>query len=162
MRNVYRVFAAIIAVEVLVQAAAVVYGIFGLSKYVDDGHTLNSQMFEDGSNTSFTGLGGLVLHGMNGMMVIPLLGLLFLIVSFFAKVPKGVMWALITFVLIIVQVALGLFAHSIPALGILHGPNAIVLFGAAVMAYMRSKAPAEATTAAPEYGAAPAGTTTQV
>jgi len=162
MRNVYRAFAAIIAVEVLIQAAAVVYGVFGLSKYVEDGHTLNSQMMEDGSNTSFTGLGGLVLHGMNGMMIIPLLGLLFVIVSFFAKVPKGVMWALITFGLIIVQVALGLFAHDIPALGILHGPNALVLFGAAVMAFMRSKAPeATGATTTAGYGTA-APTATQV
>jgi hypothetical protein len=141
MRNVYRVFAALIALEVLVQASAVAYGIFGLGKYVEDGHTFTKSMMEEGSNTSFTGLGGLAVHGINGMMVIPLLGLLFLIVSFFAKVPKGVMWALITFGLIIVQVALGLFAHDVPALGILHGPNALILFGAAVMAFMRSKAP---------------------
>jgi hypothetical protein len=94
----------------------------------------------DNSTISFTGLGGLQLHGMNGMMIIPLLGLLFVLVSFFAKVPKGVMWALITFGLIVVQVALGLLAHSVPALGILHGPNALLLFGVAVMAFMRSKA----------------------
>jgi hypothetical protein len=154
MRNVYRVFAGLIAFEVLVQAAAVVYGVFGLAKYVDDGHTLSKSMFEEGSDTSFTGLGGLALHGINGMMIIPLLGLLFLIVSFFAKVPKGVMWASITFGLIIVQVALGIFAHSAPALGILHGPNALALFGVAVMAYMRSRGPGEATTgpAAPVAG----------
>jgi hypothetical protein len=163
MRNVYRALAAIIAVEVLIQAASVVYGVFGLAKYVDDGHTLTSQMFDEGSNTSFSGLGGLMLHGMNGMMIIPLLGLLFLISSFFAKVPKGVMWALITFGLIIVQVALGLFAHDIPALGILHGPNALVLFGAAIMAFMRAKAPeAAAAPAAATYGATTAGTTSQV
>src|SRR5215203_1197985 len=132
MRNVYRVLAGLIAFEVLVQAAAVVYGVFGLAKYVDDGNTLTSSMFDEGSDTSFTGLGGLMLHGMNGMMIIPLLGLLFLIVSFFAKVPKGVMWAGITFGLIIIQVALGLYAHDYPVLGILHGPNALVLFGAAV------------------------------
>jgi hypothetical protein len=138
MRAVYRFFAGLIALEVLVQAAAVAYGFFGVGKYIDDGHTINKAAIED-ANTSFTGLGGLALHGINGMMVIPLIGLLFLIVSFFAKVPKGVMWALITFVLIIVQVALGLFAHGIPALGILHGPNALLLFGVAVMALMRAR-----------------------
>jgi len=158
MRNVYRVLAGLIAFEVLVQAAAVVYGVFGLAKYVDDGHTLSKSMFEEGSDTSFTGLGGLVVHGMNGMMVIPLLGLLFLIVSFFAKVPKGVMWAAIVFGLIILQVALGIFAHSVPALGILHGPNALVLFGAAVMAFMRAKT-AAATTA---YDSNAAGTAARV
>jgi hypothetical protein len=146
MRAVYRVFAGLIAVEVVIQAAAVAYGVFGLGKYIDDGHTVNKSMIDDG-NTSFTGLGGLALHGINGTMIIPLLGLLFLIVSFFAKVPKGVMWALITFGLIIVQVALGIFAHSVPALGILHGPNALLLFGVAMMAFMRSKPETAATTA---------------
>jgi hypothetical protein len=138
MRAVYRFFAGLVAFEVLVQAASVAYGFFGVGKYIDDGHTVNKAMIED-SNTSFTGLGGLALHGMNGMMIIPLIGLLFLIVSFFAKVPKGVMWAGITLLLIIVQVALGIFAHSVPALGILHGPNALLLFGVAVMALMRSR-----------------------
>ena len=142
MRAVYRFFAGLIAVEVVIQAAAVVYGVFGLAKYVDDGHTVTKSMFDEGADTHFTGIGGLALHGMNGTMLIPLIGLLFLIVSFFAKVPKGVMWAAITFGLIIVQVALGIFAHSVPALGILHGPNALLLFGVAIMAFMRSKATA--------------------
>ncbi len=164
MRNVYRVLAGLIAFEVIVQAAAVAYGVFGLGKYVEDGHTVTKSMMEEGSDTSFTGLGGLALHGINGTMIIPLLGLVFLIVSFFARVPKGVMWAAVTFGLIIVQVALGVFAHSVPALGILHGPNAIVLFGTALMAYMAaSKAPATTTAATPGTpGAAAAGTTTRV
>ena len=34
-----------------------------------------------------------MLHGINGEMVFPLLALLLLIVSFFAKVPRGVHWA---------------------------------------------------------------------
>ena len=152
MRAVYRFFAGLIAVEVVIQAAAVVYGVFGLAKYVDDGHTVSKTMFDEGSTASFTGLGGLALHGINGTMIIPLLGLLFLIVSFFAKVPKGVMWALITFGLIIIQVALGIFAHSVPALGILHGPNALLLFGVAIMAFMRSKKPAAAAAPATAAG----------
>jgi hypothetical protein len=159
MRNVYRALAALIAFEVLVQAAAVVYGVFGLAKYVDDGNTLTASMFEEDSDLSFTGLGGLIVHGMNGMMIIPLLGLIFLIVSFFAKVPKGVMWAAITFGLIIIQVALGIYAHEVPALGILHGPNALVLFGAAVMAFMKSRTPAAVTS---DPGATAPGTAARV
>jgi hypothetical protein len=150
MRTVYRVFAGLIAAEVVIQAAAVAYGVFGLGKYIDDGHTINKATVED-SSTSFTGLGGLALHGINGSMIIPLLGLLFVIVSLFAKVPKGVMWALITFGLIIVQVALGIFAHAVPALGILHGPNALVLFGVAIMAFMRAR-PVPASATAPTAG----------
>ncbi len=34
-----------------------------------------------------------MLHGMNGMMVIPVVALLLLVISFFAKIPRGVAWA---------------------------------------------------------------------
>ena len=54
-------------------------------------------------------------------MVVPVIALLFLISSFFAKVPGGIKWALFVFLATVVQVALGLFAHSIAGLGWLHG-----------------------------------------
>ena len=60
-----------------------------------------------------------------------------MISSFFAKVPGGIKWALFVFLATVVQVALGLFAHSIAGLGWLHGLNALILFGLAVSAGMR-------------------------
>ena len=155
MRGVYRFFAGLIALEVLVQAAAIAYGVFGLAKWVDDGATLDKAKFES-DTTSFQGLGGLMVHGMNGMMIIPIIGLLFLIVSFFAKVERGILLAALTFLAIIVQVVLGLSAHSVPALGILHGPNAIIIFGLAVTAMLKARHREEApmaTTAAPDASA---------
>jgi hypothetical protein len=136
MRSVYRVFAYVIALEVVIQAAAISFGFFGLVKWVDDGATLNKATMEN-EDTTFNGLAGLVIHGMNGMMVIPLLALVFLVVSFFAKIPGGVTWAALVFLAVVVQVALGLFAHALVGLGILHGANALVLFGLAVMAGKR-------------------------
>lgn len=144
MKSVYRVFAYLIALEVMVQAAALAYGVFGLSKWVEDGATVNKATMESDS-TSFTGLGGLMAHGMNGMMIIPALALLFLIVSFFAKVPGGVKWAAFTLLAVVVQVTLGLTAHSVPQLGFLHGINALVLFGVAVTAGRRVSTKAAAT-----------------
>jgi hypothetical protein len=91
----------------------------------------------ESDTTSFTGVGGLALHGINGTMVIPVLALVFFIVSFFAKVPGGVKWAGIVLVLVIVQVTLGILGHQVPALGALHGINALALFGVAVSAGMR-------------------------
>ena len=139
MRNVYRVLAGLVALGVVVQAAAIVYAVAGLGKWIDDGHTANADIFEDDS-LSFTGLGGFMLHGMNGMMVIPVLALLLLIVSFFAKVPGGVMWAGLILLDVIGQVMLGLFGHEVPAIGALHGINALILFGlpAPSRAWMRS------------------------
>jgi hypothetical protein len=97
------------AAEVVVQAAAMVYAIAGLGIWVDrDGGVLDKAAFESGESL-FPEMVGLMVHGMNGMMVIPLLALLFLIFSFFAKVPGGVRWAAAVFVAVVVQVALGLF-----------------------------------------------------
>jgi hypothetical protein len=79
---------------------------------------------------------------MNGMMIIPLLALIFLIISFFAKVPGGVMLAAITLGLVVLQVALGLLGHESAIFGLLHGINALALFSVAVMAGVRAKAAA--------------------
>ena len=67
-----------------------------------------------------------------GLVLIPLCSLVLLIVSFFAKVPRGVKLAAIIFGLVILQV------FVLPALsrevgsgfGALHGINALVLMGA--------------------------------
>jgi hypothetical protein len=136
MRSVYRVFAFIIAAEVVIQASAIAYGFFGIGKYIDDGATINKASVESDS-ISFTGLGGLALHGINGTMIVPLIAIIFFIISFFAKVPGGVKWAGIVLLLVAIQIALGMFGHEVPALGALHGINALILFGVAVSAGMR-------------------------
>src|SRR4051794_10069730 len=161
MRGVYRFFAGLIALEVLIQAAAVAYGIFRLGKWVDDGATLDKATFESDS-TSFQGLGGLMLHGMNGMMIIPVIGLIFFIVSFFAKVERGILLAGLTLVAIVVQVFLGLFAHSAPILGILHAPNAFVIFGLAVTAMLKARHKVPVPPVPPGPTAAEGATTTSV
>jgi Family of unknown function (DUF6220) len=136
MRSSYRVLAYIIAVEVFVQAAAITFAVAGFFKWIDDGNTVDKAVLED-ENLSFTGLAGFIIHGMNGMMVIPFLALVLLIVSFFAKVPGGVKWAGGILALVVVQVLLGIFAHETPLLGPFHGINALVLLGVAVTAGRR-------------------------
>lgn len=149
MKSVYRVLAYVIAAEVVVQAAAIAFAVFGLSKWVEDGGTLTKAAMES-EDTTFTGVLGFAIHGMNGTMLIPLVTLVFLVVSFFAKVPGGVKWAGFVVLAVVVQVLLGMFAHGAPALGLLHGANALVLFGLAVTAGRRvgSTAPAVAQEAA--------------
>jgi hypothetical protein len=136
MRSTYRAFAYIIAAEVVIQAAAITYAMFGLSKWIDDGGTLNKAV-ADNQNASFTGVAGFAIHGINGQMVIPLLALVLLVVSFFAKVSGASKWAGTILALVVIQVALGLVAHAAPLLGPLHGINALVLFSVAVMAGRR-------------------------
>ncbi len=140
MKNVYRVLAYAIAALVAVQAASIAYGVFGLASYIDSGGAV------DKNTEGFPGVGGLIAHGIGGQMVIPVVTLALLVVSFFSKVAGGVRWALIVLGAVVVQVALGIFAHSLPALGAVHGIMALVLFGVAVTAAMRVHGSARTTT----------------
>jgi hypothetical protein len=138
MKRVYGVTAFLIALGVIVQAMSLVWGVAGLEKYIGDGGVLDKAAVES-EDKLFPEIVGLMIHGMNGTMIIPALALLLLIFSFFAKVDGGVKMAIIVLVLVAVQVTLGLAGHSIPALGALHGLNAFLLLGAAIHAGMRSR-----------------------
>jgi hypothetical protein len=134
MKNVYRVLGLLVAVGVMVQAAAIAFGMFGLIKWIEKGGSL------DQSTELTPDIGGYLgfnTHATVGIFVMPILALLFLISSFFAKVPGGIKWALIVFGVAVLQVLLGLFSHSVAGLGWLHGANALILFGVAVTAAMR-------------------------
>jgi hypothetical protein len=151
MRGAYRFLAGLVAALVVVQAFAIAYAVAGLGHWVDEGGTLDKAAFED-ENLSFDGVVGFMIHGINGMMLIPLVSLILLIVSFFAKVPKGVMWAGLLLLFVVIQVALGLAGHSVPIAGGIHGLNALIVFGLAIMAFMRSKTAPVATTGATAAG----------
>jgi hypothetical protein len=143
MRTVYRVLAFLIAIEVLIQAMSIAYAIAGLGKWVeDDGGVLNKQVL-DSDSPDFPGVGGFMVHGLNGTMIIPILVLLLLIVSFFAKVPGGVRSAAILLVLVALQVFLGIFAHSVPYVIVLHVLNAFAILGVAAMAGRSASVAAE-------------------
>jgi hypothetical protein len=130
MKSAYKVLAYAIAALVVVQSAAVVFASAGLFLWVEDGGVLDAATIE--SEPEFTGAIGFMIHGMNGMMIIPIIGLALLIVSFFAKTPGGVRNAAIVLGLIVLQVALGIFGHENAWIGMLHGVNALVLFAAAL------------------------------
>jgi len=143
MKGVYRVLAFLVALGVVMQAAAIAFAMFGLIKWVEQGGVVDSSTEP---NPDLGGYAGFALHGMGGMMIIPAIALLFLISSFFAKVPGGIKWALIVFGVTVVQVALGLFSHEIAGLGWLHGANALILFGLAVSAGLRVRRVADSAT----------------
>jgi heme A synthase len=138
MRATYRFLAYAISVLVVVQAGAIAYAVSGLGAWVQDGGVLDAATLEDESVT-FPGLVGFIVHGMNGTMLIPAVSLVLLIVSFFARIPAGLRWALLVLLLVGVQVTLGTMARSaaVPELGLLHGVNALLLFTAALYAGRR-------------------------
>ena len=135
MRTVYRVLAWLVAVEVLVQAAAISWAIFGLGKWVEGGGVLDKSVLESTASAFPEDL-GFAVHGINGQMVIPVLALALLVVAFFAKLPRGVALAGGVVGLVALQVLLGML--HVPVLGLLHGANALVLFGLAVTAAMKA------------------------
>ncbi len=151
MKSAYRVLAYAIALLVMLQAAFMALAVFGVTKWVGEGGVLDNAALESGESL-FPEEVGFMLHAMVGLMLIPLVALILLIVSFFAKIPGGAKWGGFVLLAVVAQVLLGMFAHGLPALGALHGFNALVIFGLAVAAGMRvgRPTPTPATAAPPQ------------
>lgn len=149
MRTAYKVLAYLVAAEVAVQAMVMVWGIAGLGKWVDGGGVFDKAVIES-QGTPFPEVVGILVHGINGMFVIPALALLLLIVSFFTKVRGAIKWAVIVFVLVVVQGQLGELGHDFPLAGAVHGLNAMALFGVALYAGRRLRAAAAVGVEQPE------------
>jgi hypothetical protein len=132
-----------------------VWAIAGLGKWVQGGGVFDKSVMESEGTPPFPEVAGIIVHGINGFFVIPALALLLLIVSFFTKVRGAIKWAVIVFVLVIVQGQLAGFGHDFPLVAALHGLNALALFGAAVYAGRRLRA---ATTVRVEQPDTPAAT----
>jgi hypothetical protein len=135
MKTVYRVLAYAIAALVAVQAAAIGYAVFAQLHFIESGGTLDAATVE-----SAPGTGAFIFHALGGGVVL-LAALALLIVSFFAKIPQGVRWAVIVLVATIVQIALGTLSRLVAEIGAVHGAVALVLFGVAVTAAMRVRKP---------------------
>ncbi|HEX2144337.1 MAG TPA: hypothetical protein VHG10_07510 [Glycomyces sp.] len=141
MRVAYRVLAYIIAIEVAIQAAVMVFAIAGLGIWVQEGGVFDKAVMES-EEPPFPEVVGFMIHGINGMMIIPAIALLLLIASFFAKVRRGIVFALVIAALVVIQIYLGLFGHEAAVFGMLHGINALALFTVALWAGLRAKKPA--------------------
>jgi hypothetical protein len=129
MRAAYRILAMLVAIGVVVQVAVVAWGWFSVLHKVDDGGT-----FAKGGETA-----GMTAHGVIGFMIMPIIALLLLIVSFFAKIPGGVKWALIVFGDTVLQVLLAVISGPAPVVGALHGINALALAALASIAMRKAR-----------------------
>jgi heme A synthase len=137
MRAAYRVLAFAIAAMVAIQAGAIGYAVFAQFKWIEEGGTFDKAAFDTGA----PGTGAFMFHALFAGALL-LASLVMLIISFFAKIPHGVRWAVFVLIATIVQIALGVLSHLLAAIGALHGAAALVLFGVAVMAAMRARKPA--------------------
>jgi heme A synthase len=136
MKTVYRVLAYAIAALVAIQAAAIGYAVFAQLHWIENGGTLDGATIDSAPGTA-----AYVFHAFNGASVL-LAALALLIISFFAKIPKGTRWAVIVLVCTVVQIALGTLSRILAPIGAVHGAVALVLFGVAIMAAMRARKPA--------------------
>jgi heme A synthase len=138
--RIYRAFASLVAVGVIVQAALIAYAIAGLGHWIyDDHHTATHDTFAEGSTVDYGGKTGFDLHGELGGLWLPLLALAFLIVAFLTRrsVVRGLRWAAIVVGLMALQAALGFATLAVPALAVLHAVNALALFSTAAYAATR-------------------------
>ena len=137
MATVYRVIAIVIAALVGLQAASHAWVSAGLGLFIERGGVIDKAFLEsagaDGT-LPFPEMVGFMIHGMNGMIVIPIVTLLLLVASFFVGARRAVIWAAVVAALVALQVTLGLNGHGMPMLAFLHGINALLLFGSAVFA----------------------------
>jgi heme A synthase len=139
MKRVYAVLAFVICGLVAVQAAAAVWAESGLFLWITQGGgVIDQSTLESDSAPPFPEAAGFAIHGMNGMMVIPVVALLLLVVSFLAKVPRGIPWAVGVAVLVALQVTLGILGHSVSIAGFSHGINALLLFTVSLLAGLRA------------------------
>jgi hypothetical protein len=135
MRGTYRVLAILIGLLVLVQAAGIAFGTFGILKFVEDGKDYTKSISED---RTATGALGQNIHSF-GAIAIALLAIILLIISFFSKIEGGVKWASIVFLVVLLQWVFAIVAFSAPVVGMLHGINAFVIFGTAMMAAQNAR-----------------------
>jgi hypothetical protein len=143
MAMAYRILATTIAGLVAVQAAAHAWASAGLGAYLMGGAVIDKSMMEDtGGPPPFPEVLGIIVHGLNGGIVIPAIALALLVVSFFTRVPGSIRWAVVVVGLVALQMTLGYAGHGMPLLALFHGLNALVLFTAALTARRVATRPA--------------------
>jgi hypothetical protein len=138
MKRFYAVLAFIVCGLVAVQAAVAVWAQTGLFLWISRGGTIDQATLESDAALPFPEVAGFVVHGITGSMVIPLVAVALLVVSFFAKVPRGIALAVGVVVLVALQIALGFLSHMASIAGLSHGINALLLFTVALLAGRRA------------------------
>ena len=133
MRTTYRVLAYAIAVEIAIQAMAVVWAVAGLGKWIMGGGVADASII-DSEVPAFPEVAGFMIHGINGTFVVPLVALSLMVLSFFTRQRRLIVVAVALFMGVVLQGQLGFLGHEFPAVGALHGLNALVIFALAMYA----------------------------
>ena len=118
MRAVYKYWASIVYLAVVLQIGFAGYGAFFVAKEVE-GATIDEDKFMDGWG----------LHAGFGYLVV-LLGLVLLILAFAGRLGgRMIKYTGLLFGLLILQVLLAWFGFEVPLIGVFHPLNAVALAG---------------------------------
>lgn len=147
MRKAHQILAGILAAMVVIQAMSIAYALAGLGYWIEnDGGVVSKAVFDawDEDPPTWQGSGGFGLHAVSGMTLIPLLAIVFLVVSLFAakQVQGAAQRASILFGMVLVQVFLGIFSHEAVLLAPLHALNGFGIFAMAIVAVRKAAEPA--------------------
>jgi hypothetical protein len=117
VQTVYRYWAWIVFIAVVLQVGFAGYGAFYAANKVENA-TIDEDTFTDGFG----------IHAGVGYLIV-LLALVFLVLAFVARVGRPIVTRVaILFGLMIVQVLLAWFGFEVPAIGFFHPVNALVIF----------------------------------
>lgn len=134
VRLTYRILAYLISLGVALQAASIALAFSGLGGWVFAGHTLDKAVL---TGPGYPGHGGFEFHAAIGMMVIPALGVLLLVSSFFVKVKGAVIWAIVVLASIVLQIAFAELTSVSYVFGAVHGFFAFAVLAFATVAATR-------------------------
>lgn len=152
MRTTIKALAIAVVALVAVQASSHAWGSAGLSKYLAEGGVID---FNSPTPPPVPEFLGLMIHGMNGMFVIPIVGLVLAIVALVSRIKGAAPRALILLGLIALQVTFGLLGHDMTFFALLHGINAILIAATGVMiAFWAGRSRAQAGAEAAQRSAA--------
>jgi hypothetical protein len=125
LRTVYRYWMTLLFVAVIAQIAGAAYGAFYAAEKLgdqngsDEQKMISEKVFDHGFGFH-TGFGYLIFLG----------AVVLLLLALVARLGKSrVLWALAVPVAVAVQIVLAWISESVHAVGILHGINALVVFG---------------------------------
>jgi Family of unknown function (DUF6220) len=119
LRVVYRFWAALLFLAVLVQIGAAGYGAFYSAEKIDDHKVIDEDAFDHGWS----------FHTGFGYLVFLAAVVLFLLALASRLGKRGVLWALAAPLLVVVQILLAWTGEDEPVVGILHPINAVVIAG---------------------------------
>jgi len=143
MKTAFRWLTAVLFVAIVCQVGFAGYGAFDAIHKAENG-PISQKTLEDTFNA----------HGFLGTLIV-LVMLVLLIVAAAGRVgDKYVKWSGGIFLLGILQAVLGGVSTSVPALGFLHGLNALAIYAAVALLAHRVWTESRATTAAPAASAA--------